>query len=116
MWLRDPIDIEVSRNTATPIGFQFWDEAADAPLDITGFTFSCKISTADGKYALASHDVDIFNAENGEYDIVFDGRMYNSILGYQEIITASYQVIATDGSNIPVTAQRGSIYITPGIN
>jgi hypothetical protein len=116
MWMSDPIDVEVARNATTPIGFQFWDEAADAPLDISGFTFSCKVATADGRSSIASHNVDVDDAINGEYNIVFDGRMYNAISGTQELTTASYQVLADDGSGQPVTAQRGSIYIVPGIN
>jgi hypothetical protein len=114
MWMSDPIDIEVARNSTTPIGFQFWDEAADAPFDITGFTFSCKVSIADGKSAIAEHIVDVDDAANGFYNIIFDGRMYDAALGSQELCTASYQVLANDGSGI-VTAQRGSIYIAPGI-
>lgn len=116
MWMSDPINIEVARNATTPVGFQFWDMAADAPLDITGFTFTCKVASADGKGAVADHNVDVTSAIDGAYEIVFDGRMYGGVSGSQELALASYQVLADDGNGDPVTAQRGSIYILPGVN
>lgn len=115
MWMGEPIDIEVARNTTTPVGFQLWDQVENAPLDITDFNFTCLIATADGESAIAMHSVQISDAENGEYDIVFDGRKY-PVQGTKELVILSYQVLADDGSSEPVTAQRGSIYLLPGIN
>lgn len=115
MWMSNPVDIEVARNTTTPIGFQFWDMTADAPLNISGFSFVCRVAGADGQSLIAIHSVDVINALIGQCDIIFDGRAYGELPGIKEFVKASYQVIANDGSN-PVTAIRGSIFLVPGIN
>lgn len=114
MWIKDSVDIEVARNTTTPIGFQLWDEVSQLPLDITGFSFTCSIALADGEKAIISHNVDISDAENGEFNIVFDGRSYQAVPGMKELSKATYQIIADDG-DAPVTALRGAIFIVPGI-
>jgi len=113
MWISDPVDIEIARNTTTPVGFQFWDEVANVPLDITDFSFACRVAKADGESAIVTHSVEIVDAANGEYDVVFDGRSYG-VAGSKERVTLSYQIIADNGSE-PVTAQRGSIFLVPGI-
>lgn len=114
MWMAEPINIEVARNTTTPLGFQFWDQVADAPLDISDYSFICRISINDGQNAIANHVVDVSDAASGEYNIVFDGRMYD-VTGAKERVILSYQVIADDGE-APVTAQRGSIFLVSGVN
>lgn len=114
MWLRDPIPIEVARVAVTPIGLQFVDQTTCVPLNISGFTFTCKVAIADGLSSTVTHPVTVDDVTNGEISISFDGRMYNAA-GLQECVTLSYQVIATDELNTPVVALRGPIYLVPGI-
>lgn len=114
MWLRDPIDVEVTRNSQSPIGLQFWDEAANAPLDVSDFTFSCRVGLAEGTGLLTTFTCTVVDGSQGAIDINFDGTALASQPGMQDIVTLSYQVLATGGA-ITVTAMRGSLILTPGI-
>lgn len=109
MWLRDPLLIEIADNTSTPIGFEFWDEAANAPLDITEYKFVCNIAQADGVKKLASFVGKVTDAEAGHIDITFDGKT----LGGNR--TLSGQIIATDVLNESVTAARIVLLVNQGI-
>lgn len=109
MWLREAILIEVADNTVTPIGLQFWDEAANAPLDITGWSFVCNIAQADGETKLASFAGEIADATTGEIDVTFDGRL---LIGNR---TLSGQLIAVDEVGESVTAARIILLVNEGI-
>lgn len=113
MWLRDPLVIEVADNTVTPIGFQFWDEVADEPLDISGYTMACNVASADGQSRIAPFPVEITDAENGECECPFDGPAFGSGRG-QRVFTGQW--IATDASGDSVTAARLIILVNEGID
>lgn len=113
MWLRDPLVIEVADNTSTPIGLQFWDEAANAPLDLTGYTLSCNVASADGQSRLASFAVNITNAEQGECEIIFDGGVFGADRGGRIF---SGQIKALDENLESVTAARLELIVNEGIN
>jgi len=115
MWLRNPIAVEVSRTATTPIGFQLWDQLSNAPMDITGYVFYCYVARNDGGAFIASFDPEITSAVDGEFDIVFDGRIFANLDGSQETILLSYQIKGDDGSGDPVIVMRGPLIIAPGI-
>lgn len=113
MWLRDPLVIEVADNTATPIGFQFWDEASDSPLDISDYTMACNVAPADGQSRIASFPVEITDAENGECECLFNGSAFGGGRG-ERVFTGQW--IATDASGDSVTAARIIILVNEGID
>lgn len=113
MWLRDPLVIEVADNTVTPIGFQFWDEAADEPLDIGSYVMACNVASADGQSRLASFPVEITDAENGECECLFDGSVFGGGRG-ERVFTGQW--IATAGADYSVTAARLIIVVNEGID
>lgn len=116
MWLREPINIELTRNSSSPIGLQFWDEDADAPLDISNYTnFTCRVAKEEGGTVVAVFECNIINAETGLLDILFNGTALAGQPGPREIITLAYQVLASS-ANETFTAMRGSIFLTPGIS
>lgn len=113
MWLRDPLVIEVADNTVTPIGFQFWDEATNAPLDISGYTMTCNVASADGQSRLASFPVEITNAENGDCECLFDGSAFGGGRG-ERVFVGQWK--AVDASGDGVTAARLIILVNEGID
>ena len=113
MWLRDPLVIEVADNTVTPIGFQFWDEASDSPLDITGYTMTCNVASADGQSRTTSFPIEITDAENGECECLFDGAVFGVGRG-ERVFTGQW--IATDEVGDSVTAARLIILVNEGID
>ena len=113
MWLREPLVIEVADNTVTPIGFQFWDEAANVPLNISDYTMKCNVASADGQSRLASFTVEITDAENGECECLFVGAAFGVGRG-DRVFTGQW--IATDDVGESVTAARLVILVNEGID
>lgn len=113
MWLRDPLVIEVADNTSTPIGLEFWDEAANAPLDLTGYTLSCNVASADGQSRLANLPVEIAAPTIGVCDLVIPGSIFGAGRGERFF---GGQIRATDGAGEGVTAARLIIVVTEGID
>jgi hypothetical protein len=114
MWLRDPIDIELTRNSAAPIGLQFWDESSDSPFDLSGYTFTCRVGIAEGQGVLTTFPCVVTDPLAGAVDIAFDGSTLALQDGRKDIITLAYQVLATS-NGVTFTALRGSIILTPGV-
>lgn len=110
MWTPLDVPIEVSRNGVTGIGLEIWDEVADAPLDVTGLTFTCKVARALGEPPVASFLVEVVDAVSGQLDIAFNGSAI-SVSGAQETVTLSYEVKSNQGD----TVIRGPLYLIPGI-
>lgn len=115
MWLRDPLPIEVSRVASIPIGGQFWDDVANAPMDITGYAFSGSVATSDGKPAIYSFPVSVTEKLTGLIDFSINGAAIAQSIGKQEAVTMSYQIKATDAQGNSVIAARGPLILTPGI-
>jgi len=115
MWLREPLPIEVSRVANVPIGGQFWDEVANAPMDISGYSFSMQIALADGETAIYSPVVTVTDPISGMIDFTIDGSALSSVSGAQDIVTLSYQVKAIDFAGKSIIAIRGPLILTPGI-
>lgn len=110
MWTPLDVPIEVSLNGVTGIGLELWDEVANAPLDLTDMSFTCKVANALGEAAIATFAVEVIDAESGEADIIFEGRAIAS-QGSQEIVRLAYEVKSTEGD----TVMRGPLYLIPGI-
>lgn len=115
MWLREQLPIEVSRVANVPIGGQFWDDVADIPMDISGYSFSCLVANADGEAIILSVPVTVSSSIGGMIDFSIDGKLLSSNVGKQETVTLSYQVKATDNFGNDVIALRGPLILTPGI-
>lgn len=115
MWMREPLPIEVSRVANVPIGGQFWDEVADAPMDISGYLFSGVVATNDGEAVIYNFPVTITSAQVGMVDFVINGSALASGVGTKETIVYSYQIKATDAQSNSVIALRGPLILTPGI-
>jgi len=115
MWLRDPLPIEVSRVAIVPIGGQFWDEVANAPMDISGYSFSMQIALADGMTVIYSPVVTVTDAILGMIDFTIDGASLSSVSGDQDTVNLSYQVKAIDFEGKSIVAIRGPLILTPGI-
>ena len=112
MWLRDPLVIEVVDNTVTALGFQFWDEVANGPLDVSGYSFACNIATADGQSRLVTISCPVTDAAAGEVDLAIDGEVFGE--GRGERVFAG-QIIATDEAGENVTAARIVLFVNEGI-
>lgn len=110
MWTPLDVPIEVSRNGATGIGLELWDEVANAPLDLTGMSFTCKVASALGETVVATFSVEVIDVIAGEIDVIFNGSTITSS-GGQEIVRMAYEVKSTDGD----TVVRGPLYLIPGI-
>ena len=110
MWTPLDVPIEVSRNGVTGIGMELWDDVANAPLDISGLNFTCKVARALGEPEIASFPVEVIDASLGELDLIFDGSAIG-IAGSQEIIQLAYEVKTNGGD----TVLRGPLNLIPGI-
>jgi hypothetical protein len=115
MWLREPLPIEVSRVANVPIGGQFWDDVANAPMNVTGYSFSLKIAKNDGETPILTIPVTVTSAELGMIDFTINGSLLNIQYGLKEIVSLSYQIKATDAAGNSVIAARGPLTVTPGI-
>jgi hypothetical protein len=115
MWIGNPVDIEVARNTQTPIGLQFWDAEADIALNITGYIFTCNVALAEGSAPVTTFYCEVINAVSGMIDIVFNGPALSGLPGEQELVSLAYQVIAEDEVGNSVTAMHGTLLLIPGI-
>jgi len=115
MWLRDPLPIEVSRVANVPIGGQFWDESANAPMDISGYTFSGLVAKSDGLSSVYSFPISVTEKLTGLIDFSINGAALAQSVGRQESVAMSYQIKATDAQGNSVIAVRGPLILTPGI-
>lgn len=115
MWeSADYLTVTVKRNASVTLGFQIWDEVADIPLDISPYTLTCKVATADGQTALATINANNVTASRGEFDLTFNGGDYD-VDGEQETVNLALQIIATSSIET-VTVASGRIELEPGIN
>lgn len=110
MWTPLDVPIEVSRNGVTGIGLELWDGVANAPLDITGLSFTCRIASALGEVFIASFDAQVISAIGGQLDFIFDGSSIPSD-GSREIVRLAYEIKSSEGD----TVVRGPLYLIPGI-
>lgn len=115
MWLREPLPIEVSRVASVPIGGQFWDDVANAPMDISGYSFSGSVARADGEPSIYNFPVTVSSAAAGMVDFKIDGSALAGQAGSKETVNLSYQIKANDGQGNSVIAVRGPLILTPGI-
>lgn len=111
MWTPVDIPIEVSRNGVTPLGFQFWDDVAGEPLDITGETVTCRVAMALGEAAIAFPSVTVVDAASGQFDITFNGSVFSEVGGTKEIVRLAYEVKIEE----VLTVMRGPLILIPGI-
>lgn len=113
MWVDEPIAIGVMDNTITSLGFQFWDEAADEPLDMTGYALKLNVATADGQALLFSVDFTSGgDLATGMFDVSIDGSSFPDGVGERHF---AGQAIAT-GNGESVTAARFDIIVNEGID
>lgn len=110
MWTPLDVPIEVSRNGVTGIGLEIWDDVADSALDLTGMSFTCKVSNALGEAPIATFAAEVLDALAGQVDVVFDGAQI-AVAGTKEIVRLAYE-IKSDGGD---TVVRGPLYLIPGI-
>lgn len=116
MWLSDPIDIGVTRNTTTPLGFSFIDKVTDTPVNLTGTTMLCNIARADGDAFVYQFPLSIVDPVGGLANLYIDGSVFSSLEGPKEVVKLAFQVISTQSDGVKITALRGSILVYPGIN
>lgn len=115
MWeSADYIAVSVKRNASVTLGFQVWDEVANAPLDISAYVITCKVAEADGKPAIVTINANNASPALGEFDLTFNGPDYD-VNGDQETVNLSLQIIATSSVET-VTMASGRIELEPGIN
>lgn len=110
MWTPLDVPIEVSRNGITGIGLEIWDDVADAALDLTGMSFTCKVASALGEAPITTFATEVVDAIAGQVDVIFDGSQI-SASGTKEIVRFAYE-IKSDGGD---TVLRGPLYLIPGI-
>jgi len=115
MWLRDPMPIEVSRVANVPIGGQFWDDVANAPLDVSGYTFLANVAISDGQPIILNIPVTVTSASLGMIDFNIDGYALSTIDGEMDSVSLSYQIKATDFAGNSIIVVRGPLILTPGI-
>lgn len=116
MWLGPNLDIAVQRNAILPVGYQLIGNDDTSPLDITGYTLSCRVKYAAGSSViLATPTVTVVNALTGKFDILFDGRMFSAVDGLTEVVNLAYDVLATDTDG-PICIMRGTLYLVPGVS
>lgn len=116
MWLGPNLDLVVQRNAVLPIGYQLIGNDDGAPIDLDGQTLLCRVKYNAGASAiLATPLISIVNSSEGQFEILFDGRVFSSVPGTLEVVQLAYDVIATS-VNDPICVMRGTFYLTPGVS
>ena len=115
MWeTSDTINIQVRRNTITPIGFEIWDEVANAACDVSGYSIVMRIADADGDDNIAEFTAIEIDLAKGQFDFELDGTRFNAVSGSKETVNLSFQMLALSPQET-VTIAGGSIILVPGI-
>lgn len=116
MWIGEDIAIEVQRNAIKKIGITFLNQDTRLPVDLSGYSFVCKIKKAAGAsevVGLAS--ISATNLAKGTINIVFDGMQLNYLPGAMEQVILCYDVLVNDGSG-PQVIMRGPLILSPGVS
>lgn len=116
MWLGPNLDILVQRNAVLPIGYQLIGNDDGTPIDLSAYTLLCRVKyNAGASTVLATPAIEIADAPNGRFEILFDGRMFSSVPGVLEVVQLAYDVLASDVDG-PVCIMRGTFYLAPGVS
>lgn len=91
------------------------------PIDITGYTFACKIKEdASDIDSLATADCYIIDAPNGLMEIFFDNLITTNIntegAKYDDLTQCVWDLYATAPAGDTLRIMNGTCYVSPGVS
>jgi len=118
------IDIEVPRNGHYQENWQIRAIDFDAdgkiiypPIDLTGHTLELDVRLSAGQGSVvASADIDIWDAVNGNVTITLAGANFSSVQGVAEIVKLAYDLKDIYPDGIIKVYPRGNVLLIPGVS
>lgn len=110
------MDIALRRNEAFYRTIVIADDTG-APIDLTGVTIAMQVRDKVTQALIATADIEISDAENGEITVTLDASAGSDLNGYGNPIQTtqlSYDLRMTDTDGIPVDLIAGLVILSRG--
>jgi hypothetical protein len=109
----EQLPIEVYRNSTKSVGFEVWDDVSGNAIDLTGYKIYCIVGRTDTNAVLETIQAEYNDLLGGKFSILFDGRSYSSVQGYQETVNLSYSIMAESDADGPVALIKSVLILKP---
>jgi hypothetical protein len=109
------LDLEVPRNGSDARLVQLLasdEDGVEAPIDVTGFSFTAQARDIFGGTVIAAAIVTIDTAAEGKIAMKWLGSDFDGFGDVMAPAIAAYDLKMVDGSGLPSVPVRGILYIT----
>ena len=114
MWMGEPVNYSVQRNSVTPLGFTIKDIDGNI-VNLSRYTIAMKVAVAEGEPVFLTIEPSNPELDIGKFNMMINGSDFANIPGKTEKVSLAYNILATDANSYSYVLMRGALILTPGV-